>query len=169
MALFCSKNNHDRAKQYQNAGPKLDLAAYLNGHITGSGIIQTRSGKVSSQFDFSANAHWDGDVGKLDEKMVYYSGKEDQRTWTIQRQTDEHYIATTTDVVGQADIYVSGNAMNWRYLMDVDVKGKTYRLSFDDWMYLMNDGMLINVNQFKKFGFNVGSLTLMMQKRSDDK
>ena len=156
--------NSNLVEQYASEEPKLALEAFLSGHMTGSGLIQTRSKKVASRFDFTADGSWKGDVGTLDEHMVYYNGKKDHRIWTIRKVGDGHYIGTTADVIGEADIRVAGNAMQWRYQMEVDVKGKKYRLSFDDWMFLMNNGTLINVNQFTKFGFNVGSLTLFMQK-----
>lgn len=58
--------------------------------------------------------------------------------------------------------------MNWKYQMNVPVGDKKYKISFDDWMYLMDDGSLINKNTFKKFGFKVGSLTLMMHKENKE-
>ncbi|MDE5002927.1 DUF3833 family protein, partial [Francisella tularensis] len=61
-------------------------------------------------------------------------------------------------------IYVEGNAMNWQYQMDIPVGYNKYKINFDYWMYLMNDSVLINKNSFKKFGLNVGSLTLFMHK-----
>ena len=48
--------------------------------------------------------------------------------------------------------------------MDIEVSGKTYKIHFDDWMWLMNDGILINRSYLKKFGFTVAELTLFMQK-----
>ncbi|MCF6764227.1 DUF3833 domain-containing protein [Thiotrichales bacterium 19S3-7] len=152
-------------EQYKNTEPKLKLEAYLNGRIEGSGIIQDWKGKVTKRFSFLANASWSQGIGTLDEKMVYYDGKTDHRIWTIKRVNDHYYEATTKDLVGIAKIYVEGNAMNWQYQMNITVDQATYKITFDDWMFLMHDGVLINKNQFSKFGFNVGSLTLMMQKK----
>ena len=161
LCLFgCSASIDD----YKNQQPKLDLQKYLVGTIKGSGIIQNWKGKVTRNFSFSGDATWDGDVGTFDEHMVYDSGEKDHRIWTIKKVSDNYYIGTTNDVVGIAKIYVEGNAMNWQYQMDIPVDGKKYRITFDDWMYLTEDGGLMNKNTFKKFGLNVGSLTLFMQK-----
>ena len=54
--------------------------------------------------------------------------------------------------------------MNWHYKMAVNVNKSKLTLSFDDWMYLLNQDRLINKNQFTKFGLPVGSLTLVMFK-----
>ncbi|PZP53289.1 MAG: DUF3833 domain-containing protein, partial [Micavibrio aeruginosavorus] len=37
-------------------------------------------------------------------------------------------------------------------------------LSFDDWMYLMTDNLVINRSTMKKFGINVGEITISIQK-----
>lgn len=151
-------------EQYKSDSPKLDLQTYLQGKIKGYGVIENWKGNIVSRFDFYGDASWDGDEGTFDEKMVYYNGKKDHRVWTIKKVSEGHYIGHTEDLVGDADIQVSGNAMNWKYDMNVDVDGTTYKLSFNDWMFLMNDGVLVNINYFKKFGFTVGKLTLFMQK-----
>lgn len=157
----CSSNSVD---MYKNDTPKLSLEQYLNGHIKGQGVVQNWRGKVVTRFAFAGDAHWKDDVGTFDEKMTYYNGDVDTRVWTIKKVSEGHYIGTTPDVIGHADIRVSGNAMNWHYQMNVKVGKSTYKLSFDDWMFLMKDGVLVNLNTFKKFGFSVGHLSLFMQK-----
>ena len=52
--------------------------------------------------------------------------------------------------------------------MNIKVDNSTYAINFDDWMFLMDGGRIINRNYFTKFGLNVGELTLFMQKESPD-
>jgi hypothetical protein len=52
--------------------------------------------------------------------------------------------------------------------MDLEVGDKTYRIKLDDWMWQMNDGVLINRSYLKKFGITVAELTLFMQKQGAD-
>jgi hypothetical protein len=165
MALFLLAGCSTGVNYYKGKGPALDLQAYLQGPIEGSGIVKDWRGRITKQFDFIAEASWKGTVGTLDEHMIYYDGEKDHRIWTIKKINDNLYEGTTPDVIGKAVIRVEGNAMNWQYTMDVKVDNSTYRINFDDWMYLMHDGVLINENKFKKFGLNVGSLTLFMKKK----
>jgi hypothetical protein len=65
----------------------------------------------------------------------------------------------------KANGHSSGSAMRWAYKMDLPVGDTTYRITFDDWMFLMNDGVLINRSYLKKFGVTVAELTLFMQKQ----
>jgi hypothetical protein len=48
--------------------------------------------------------------------------------------------------------------------MQLPVKDKTYHFKFDDWMWQLNDGIVINRSYIKKFGITVAELTLFMQK-----
>ena len=38
-------------------------------------------------------------------------------------------------------------------------------VQFDDWMYLMNDKVLLNKAEMSKFGFKLGEVTLSFVKR----
>lgn len=162
LSMSCSNSDLDHYKN--NNMPPIHFQEYLNGHITGTGIIQDRKGLVTKSFEFSGDASWQGDKGQFHEKMVYNDGKIDTRVWTFKKISDNQYEGYTDEVIGKAVIDISGNAMNWKYKMNVKVGDKTYLISFDDWMFLLPDGKLMNRNYFKKFGLTVGELTLLMQK-----
>ncbi len=155
----------DDLNNYTNAQPKFDLQHYFSGNIKAWGIVQDYTGKVTRRFDVDLVGTWDGNTGVLDEVFEYYDGETQNRIWTITKIDDSTYTGTAGDIVGTATGKVSGNAMQWAYQMDLQVGDKTYRITFDDWMFLMNDGVLVNRSYLKKFGFTVGELTLFMQKQ----
>jgi len=164
--LFMVSCSSDKISQYANNTPKLNLQSFLNGRISGYGIVEDYKANVTKRFSFSGVGFWDGDKGSFDEKIIYSDGNEESRTWTIAKLNESSYEATTPDVIGKAIISLAGNAMNWKYTMNIRVNDSVYKINFDDWMYLMPDGQLINRNYFKKFGINVGQLTLFMKKES---
>ena len=43
--------------------------------------------------------------------------------------------------------------------------GKVYEVQFDDWMYLMDDKVMLNKAVMSKFGFRLGEVTLSFQKK----
>lgn len=49
--------------QYRADGPKLDLEQFLQGKITGQGVIENWKGKVVSRFDFEGVATWE-EIGR---------------------------------------------------------------------------------------------------------
>ena len=152
-------------KTYKNAKPQLDLQEYFTGPIKAWGLVQDRSGKVTRHFDVTMNGSWQGKIGTLKEDFVYYDGETQHRTWQIIKMPNQEYVATASDILGSAQASVEGNAMRWVYEMDLPVGDTTYRIKFDDWMFLMNDGVLINRSYLKKFGITVAELTLFMQKQ----
>lgn len=124
---------------YEGQEPKLDLKDYFNGPIKAWGIVQDRSGKVIQRFDVTMEGSWDGDTGTLKEYFVYYDGRKQERTWTIKKIAEGHYEGTAGDIIGTADGDTAGNTMRWAYQMDLEVKGSTYRITFDDWMFNVTD------------------------------
>ena len=150
---------------YRGSEPTLDLKEYFTGPIKAWGVVQDRRGHVKRRFDISMKGSWDGDVGTLEEHFDYYDGKTEKRIWTIKKVEGSNYEGQAGDIIGTAKGKVEGNAMRWAYIMDLSVDNKTYRIKFDDWMFLMNDGVLINRSYLKKFGFTVAELTIFMQKQ----
>lgn len=167
MALmtFLSACTGPNLKHYGGQNPHLNLEEYFTGPIKAWGIIQDRKGHVTRRFDVTMNGTWEGDTGTLEEDFVYYDGEVQKRTWVIKKLDAQNYEGTAGDILDKATGQVEGNAMRWAYQMDLDVGDKTYRITFDDWMFLMNDGVLINRSYLKKFGITVAELTLFMQKQ----
>ena len=163
--IICSCSSSPDLELYKDQGPKLDLRDYFTGPIKAWGLVQDRSGNVIRRFDVDMVGSWKGNTGTLDEDFRYYDGEKEKRVWTIKRISNQEYEGKAGDILDKAEIKVQGNAMKWTYQMDLTVDGSTYRISFDDWMFLMNDGVLISRSYLTKFGFTVAELTLVMQKQ----
>jgi hypothetical protein len=67
-------------------------------------------------------------------------------------------------VVGTATGQAAGNALQWRYTLRLAVDGKTYDVQFDDWMYLIDERVMINRAVMSKFGIRLGEVTLAFTK-----
>ena len=158
----CSAPN---LNHYKGSKPDLDLQEYFTGPIKAWGLVQDRKGHVTRRFDVTMNGSWEGDTGTLEEHFDYYDGKSDKRIWKIKKLANGQYEGSAGDIIGKAQGNVEGSAMRWAYVMDLPVGDKTYKITFDDWMFLMNDGVLINRSYLKKFGITVAELTLFMQKQ----
>ena len=68
-------------------------------------------------------------------------------------------------MLGQANGEEKGNAFRWGYTLNLPVDGKIIEVQFDDWMYLMNDKVMLNKATMSKFGFKLGEVTLSFVKR----
>ena len=150
--------------EYAGERPALDLGAYFNGPVKGWGMFQDRSGKAVKRFVVDIDARWVGDVGTLDEHFKYSDGTTQQRVWTIRRTGGGRYAGTAEDVVGEAVGEAAGNAIRWRYVLALPVDGKVYNVDMDDWMYLVDDHVLLNRTTMSKFGVRLGEVTLSFSK-----
>lgn len=149
---------------YRAESPALDLRSYFNGRLNAHGMFQDRSGKVVKRFSVIIQADWKGDTGTLDEDFTYSDGTKQRRVWTLTRQADGTYIGRADDVVGEARGELAGNALRWRYVLALPVDGKVYHVNFDDWMFLMDDKVMLNRSFMSKFGFDLGQVTLSFSK-----
>ncbi len=152
-------------EHYEGTKPQADIKAYFTGPIKAWGIVQDWRGRVVSRFEVDMVGSWEGDTGTLKEDFRYYDGSTQHRTWTIRKLADGTYEGEAGDIIGTATGKSVGSAVNWHYVMDVPVGDTTYRLKFDDWMWQMNNGVLINRSYLKKFGITVAELTLFMQQQ----
>lgn len=162
MLSSCAANKID---YYKGTTPRADIKEYFNGPIKAWGIVQDWRGRVVRRFDINLVGEWNGDVGTLTEHFDYYDGEKQQRVWTIKKLPDGTFEGTASDIIDKATGKAEGSAVRWNYVMDLPVKDTTYHIRFDDWMWLMNDGVLINRSYLKKFGITVSELTIFMQKQ----
>ena len=153
-----------RIDDYAAEQPVLDLRRYFDGRVDAYGVFTDRSGRVVRRFIVAIDCRWNGDVGTLDERFTYSDGSTQRRVWTLRRGTDGRYTGTADDVAGVATGQARGNAFNWRYTLRLPVDGRVYDVEFDDWMYLMDDRVMLNKAVMSKFGLRLGEVTLSFVK-----
>lgn len=152
-------------QSYAAEKPVLDLRTYFNGTLIGHGMFQSRSGKVERRFVVTIDAKWEGNVGTLDERFVWSDGEQQRRVWTLTRTGDGTYTGTADDVVGTAQGRAAGNALYWTYTLALPVSGRTWHVRFDDWMYLIDDRVMLNTAVMSKWGIRLGQVTLSFTRR----
>ena len=150
---------------YAAEKPTLDMRQYFNGTIDAYGVFADRSGKVVKRFTVVMKCSWEGDTGVLDEDFTNSDGTKERRIWTLKRGADGKYTGTAADVLGEANGEEKGNAFRWGYTLKLPVDGKIVEVQFDDWMYLMNDKVMLNKAVMSKYGFKLGEVTLSFVKR----
>lgn len=155
-----------QGNKYEELKPTLTLEEYFSGEIEAWGVVQDRSGNILTRFDIDLFGSWSENEGTLEEHFQFYDGRTQKRTWKITRTGENSYRGTAGDIIGEAVGKHYGNAVKWKYRMDLPVDDTTYRITFEDWMWLMNDGVLLNRSYMKKFGIVVGEITIFMRKKN---
>lgn len=152
----CSASIED----YQGRTPELKLETFFNGPLIAYGTVQDYSGDVIKRFRVEMEGTWDGNEGKLEEQFYYADGSTQERIWYLTKTGPDTYEGRADDVEGVAVGTTAGNALNWQYVLQVEMDGDTINLSLDDWMYLVDQDNMINRTTMRKFGVTVGEITL---------
>ena len=150
---------------YAAEKPLLDLKTYFNGELVAHGIFTDRAGRVVRRFTVLMSCSWQGREGTLDERFTYSDGKTERRVWRLTDLGGGRYTGRADDVVGQAQGVAAGNALNWRYTLRLPVDDKVYEVEFDDWMYLVDERVMLNKARMSKFGIFLGEVTLSFTKK----
>ncbi|WP_232023431.1 DUF3833 domain-containing protein [Thiomicrorhabdus aquaedulcis] len=156
-----------KPQDYRDETPKLELFEFFAGTTQAWGQFQDRSGKVIRRFTVDITGQIspnDPNQLTLDERFVYNDGQTEQRIWHITRIAPNQYRGRAADVVGDATGESAGNALNWRYTLDLPYKDSTLHVQFDDWMFLHSQDTMFNRAKVTKWGFNVGEVTLFFKK-----
>lgn len=165
-ALLLAGCSGPKVQQYRMVTPVLDPADYFNGTTDAWGMFQKRSGEVVKRFHVEVTGVTDQNTLTLDERFRYHDGGSERRVWKLQRNGDKRWRGTAGDVKGEAVGEAAGNALHWQYTLLLPVDGTTYEMQMDDWMFLMDDCTMINRTSMRKFGVEVGQVTLMFRKRT---
>ncbi len=150
--------------KFSNMKPEFSLEDYFSGKTEAWGLFHDRFGNLKRSFKVDITGTLSGNELTLDERFLYDDGEEDQRIWKIKLLGNNKYSGTADDVVGSAIGEASGNALNWKYKLNLKIKDSTVKVDFDDWMFLQDRGILINRAEVKKWGLNIGVVTITFLK-----
>ncbi|NCO86480.1 MAG: DUF3833 domain-containing protein [Rhodobacterales bacterium] len=151
----------------------LNLEEFFDGRLVAHGQFQDILGTVRRSFVVQIAGEWDGQTLRLVEDFVYEDGSTEQRVWTLVKtgpiQADQTWQGTAPGVIGVATGEENGNRFNWRYEIDLPVPAAdgtadTLRVTFDDWMWQLTDDRLFNRAYMKRFGFDIGDVSISFEK-----
>ncbi len=148
---------------YSGTGPEFSLQKHLNGEILSEGLIYGPNAKMSNSFVARMVGEWKGNSGTLAEYFTYSNGKKMTRKWYLTVGTGNTFTATADDIVGEGRGTISGSTvkLNYRIILPKDAGGHT--LDVTDWMYLTENGTIMNRSEMRKFGLKVAELVATMR------
>jgi Protein of unknown function (DUF3833) len=147
-------------ERYAAARPELDLRRYFDGPVTAHGMFSDRWGEVRRRFTVAMACSWKGEEGVLDEQFLYDDGERQRRVWHLRHLGQGAYVGRADDVVGEARGQTAGNAFRWGYTLRLPVDGRVWEVDFDDWMFLIDERVLLNRATMSRFGLRLGEVQL---------
>lgn len=144
--------------------PKFILENYFNGKVEAWGMFHDRFGNLKRQFKVNIKGSVQDNKIILDERFIYDDGEKEQRIWDIDILPGNRYEGKADDVIGIAEGVAAGNALNWKYHLLLKVNKNQIKVEFDDWMFLQERGILMNRAEVKKYGINLGVVSITFLK-----
>ena len=148
---------------------QLNIEEFFAGETVAYGQFQDVFGTVRRSFKVKINGDWNGKRLRLTEDFVYEDKSTERRVWTLVKTCPQTWQGTAPGVIGVATGIEDGNRFNWKYTIDLPVpstdgSAKTLRVTFDDWMWLLSDKRLFNRAYMKRFGVNIGDVSISFEK-----
>lgn len=155
-----------RPEDYAAMGPAFDVRAHLAGPIQCEGVIFGPAGRVTSRFVAHMHGQWSGSEGHLTEAFCYDTGTTQERYWNLRLHNDGRIEAEAPDIIGRGKGMQAGPSVRLRYRIRLPQQAGGHVLDVTDWMYLTENGVIINRSQFRKFGIKVAELVATMRRVS---
>lgn len=169
-ALWRANRRHigfsaQKPADYRASGPQFDLREHLAGPMICEGVIYGPTGRVVSRFIGDFEGTWDGNKGHLRECFRYDSGTKQERNWYLTAHNDGSFDAEAADVVGTGRGVVEGSAVQLQYAIKLQDAAGGHVLQATDWMYLLDNGTIVNRSQMRKFGIKVAELVATIRRK----
>jgi hypothetical protein len=152
-------------EEYKDQKPAFNFEEFFSGNLEANGVFQDRSGKVIKRINCKMKAEKKGEEIFIYEDFVYSDGVKESRTWKIVKDKNGSYMGTAGDVIGEAKISTAGFAFNMKYELRLKLDDSTIDVKMDDWMYRVNDKLVINKTKMSKWGFHLGDVSLAIEKK----
>ena len=149
---------HQQPAHYAETAPVFDIRQHLSGRLVSEGMIYGPTGRVVSRFLAEFTGNWDGDSGSLAEEFTYATGATQRRRWRLKIGRDGHFTATAADVIGEGRGVQRGATVQLFYRIRLEPSAGGHVLDVTDWMYLMENGNILNRSEMRKFGVKVAEL-----------
>jgi hypothetical protein len=152
-----------KVSDYAGTGPAFDIRTHLAGPILSEGVIYGPDGRVSSRFVADMQGDWTGNSGTLAEHFRFAGGKTQDRLWTLTMGEGGRFTATADDIVGMAKGEQQGAVARITYRLRLPDASGGHVLDVIDWLYLMENGTIMNRSEMRKFGVKVAELVATMR------
>jgi hypothetical protein len=152
-----------RPADYAATEPAVDIRRHLSGPILCEGVIYGPTGRVTSSFVAQMHGRWEGNRGVLDEHFRSSGGNEQHRQWRLTLGNDGVIRAEADDLAAPGSGKQQGTTVSLNYRIRLPASAGGWELDVTDWMYLTDNGTIINRSQFRKFGIKVAELVATMR------
>ncbi|MBV9653773.1 MAG: DUF3833 family protein [Acetobacteraceae bacterium] len=143
-----------------NQAPDFDLIAQFTGHVRSWGVVENRSGEPSGWVETDCTGTVDG-AGALhmSQHLLQEDGTAQDRAWIVRRTGPHSWDATANDMAGTAHGTAAGRTFHWHWTLAHGPGKPPVDVEMDQWMYLLDDGSMLNRTTVRKYGIILAEVT----------
>ena len=145
--------------------PAFDPVAFWTGHTSSWGVIENRDGAPTAIITTTTDATPEGAGGLHMVQHVVHDGQDSVRDWHIRRLGGGRFEATANDLVGVARGATSGRTLHWTWTLATKPGNCLFDVTMDQWMYLADDGTLMNRTIITKLGVRLAEVSEQFVRR----
>jgi hypothetical protein len=149
-------------------GPPITLVSAFRGRTTGQGHFRIWLTGDERRFTARLNGSVSGREGArtltVVEDFVYDDGQEDRLTWVFREQTPGRWTGRREDTVGEATVVEEDGLIRLSYTADFRSASGVNRLGFEDILYALPDGTIINDAVVSRAGIAVASVRFVIRR-----
>lgn len=152
--------------RFAGTGPEFDPVRFFMGHTVSWGVEENRGGAPTERVVTDSIGEPDGPDGlRMMQRLTFGDGKTQTREWHMRRIGPHRYEATANDMVGSAVGEAAGPVFHWRWTLAASPGNPLLNVSLEQWMYLMDDGAMVNRTTVSKLGFILTEVTEQFEHR----
>ncbi|MGB0495676.1 MAG: DUF3833 family protein [Kangiellaceae bacterium] len=161
MLSSCSVN----PELYKSTNSSLSFSNYFKGKLCAWGTVKDRSMQVTRKFVANIDASQNDSKIVLNEQFNFSDGEQQTRVWEF-IENNNQIIGTAGDVVGKAQGEIYGDSLHLTYILDIPQEDGSIQVNMDDWLHLIDANTLMGSTKMTKWGFYVGQIDIVIQKRA---
>ncbi|MBV9734520.1 MAG: DUF3833 family protein [Acidisphaera sp.] len=141
-------------------GPEFDPIRFFTGHTRSWGVMEDRGGAPVGRVMTDCLGETDADgTLRMVQRLTLEDGTVQTRVWRMRRVAPHRFEATANDMLGTAQGEASGRAFHWRWVLATDPGHPLKDVTMRQWMYLMDDGAMVNRTTISKLGVILEEVT----------
>lgn len=140
--------------------PEFDLIHVFSGHVRSWGVVENRFGEPAGWIvtDCRGSVEPDGTL-HMTQHLTQQDGTAQTRSWTARPTGPHAWEAIANDMVGTVRGEAVGRAFHWRWTLASGPGKPPVDVEMDQWMYLLDDGSMLNRTTVRKLGVILAEVT----------
>ena len=148
---------------FASTTPAFDPVTFWAGQTASWGVIENRDGAPTAIITTTTDSVPEGPDGLHMVQQVVHDGQDTTRDWHFRRVGRGQFEATANDLVGTARGATSGRTLHWTWTLATRPGGGPFDglfdVTMDQWMYLADDGTLMNRTLISKLGVRLAEVS----------